>query len=112
MKASCNVSVTITFVALLGPLFLTIIMNLTVSPTLTFSPSGISAYLMIVMLDLGATVTLVSLDGTSVVFSVEFTCATFVNVPFVKSLTCTHTLVLVLFSRLSIVHVSLRLLSI
>ena len=48
---------------------------------------------------------LVTLDGMSVVFSVEFTTTKLLSVPFVSTLTVIHTDLDVPFSSLSIVHV-------
>ena len=70
-----------------------IIVKFTRSPTLAFPIT--SDVLTTVKLTLGFTVTLVSLDGTSVVFSLQLAVATLVNVPLVNNLTCTHTLVFV-----------------
>ena len=57
-----------------------------------------------VRLTLGSTVTLVSLEVMLVLFSVQLTVATLVNVPFVNSLTCIQTETLVPLAILSTVQ--------
>ena len=57
-----------------------------------------------VKLTLGSTVTLVSLEVTLVLFSVQLTVATFVKVPLVRSLTCIQTETLVPLAILSTVQ--------
>ena len=81
-------SVTSTSVALLGPLFLTVMVYTTVSPIVTFV---LSTVLLIVKSITGFTVTLV-LFVELVEFSFDLTEATFVNVPLVRTLTVTVTL--------------------
>ena len=65
-NATSNVSVITTFVALLKPLFVTVIVKFTRSPTLALAEFAVFT---MVKLTFGVTVMLVSFDGTSVVFS-------------------------------------------
>ena len=78
------------------------IVKFTSSPTLVLT---LSEVLIIVKFTLGSTVTLVTLDGTSVVFSVEFTTTKLLRVPLVNTLTAIQNDTEVPFSSLSIVQV-------
>ena len=83
LNASSSTSVMFTFVALEGPKLVTVIVKVTLSLTLT--SLGV-AVLTISNLTTGIAVTLVSLVAP-VLFSVELTVATLVNVPFFKTVT-------------------------
>ena len=78
------------------------IVKFTSSPTLVLT---LLEVLIIVKFTLGSTVTLVTLDGTSVVFSVEFTTTKLLRVPLVNTLTAIQNDTEVPFSSLSIVQV-------
>ena len=77
-------STTVTFVAFERPLFVTIIVKLTRSPTCAVS---FAIVLMTVRLTCGLTVTFVMFEGTSVLFSLQLTEAMFLSVPFANTFT-------------------------
>ena len=87
-KLESKTSLTLTLVALEGPLLVTLIVKLTKS--FTYALPVILDCLIIVKLTTGQTVMLVPLAVT-VEFSVELTEAKLVNVPLVKTLTTTQT---------------------
>ena len=105
-NAGSKTSLTLTSVALEGPLLVTVTVKLTKSPTLAL-PVKLET-LTRVKLTTGSTVTLVLFD-LLVVFSLQLTVATFSKVPLVKTLTTTQTEVLVPLFILSIVQVTLLL---
>ena len=104
LNALSSSSETITLVAFDGPLLITVIVKFTNSPTVALVKLTV---LTTVRLTLGSTVTLLVFDGMSVLFSLQFTQATFENVPFVRSLTITYTLLLVPFAMCGIIQVTL-----
>ena len=92
-----------TFVALERPVLFTVIVNLTKSPTWTLVTFTVFVMFKVTC---GFTVTLVLLVEV-VVFSVEFTTAALVKVPFVRSLTTTQTLTLEPLSSFGTIQVIL-----
>ena len=102
LNAGFKISVTTTFVALDKPLFVTLITNLTKSPTFTLVALTVLAMFKTTF---GSTVTLVVFEGTLVLFSVEFTVATFENVPLLMTLTTSSMTYAVPFSIFGMFHV-------
>ena len=84
LNAGFRISVTTTSVALLKPLFVILIVNLTKSPTETLVM--LTDFVMF-KTTLGLTVTFVVFEETSVLFSIELTTATLENVPLEITLT-------------------------
>ena len=103
-NAGFKSSYIVTSVALLGPLLVTLIVNFTKSPTFTVPVTFDD--LTTVRLTFGLTVMLVVFDGTSVVFSRQFTTAKLDSVPLVRTLTVIHTVTEVPFAILSIVQIT------
>ena len=102
-NAGFNLSKIVTFVAFEGPLLVTVIVNLTKSPTLALPV--IFEYLITVKLTFGLTVILVMFDEFSPP-SVEFTTATFPMVPFIVVFTCTQSSTDWPLVKLPIIHVT------
>ena len=104
-KPAGNISVMLILVAFEGPWLVTLIVKLTRSFTLTLPVTF--AYLIKVRLFTGLTVISVPFV-VSVMFSVELTLATFLNVPLVMTLTTTHLLAVVPLFNVEIFQKTVR----